>query len=61
VMHRPASAASFIAAERPVEALGRFTRCALSPSSSHVITRGLFGWQLCGCTNSAVLRRCVCF
>ena len=26
--HRPASAASFIAAEKPVEVLGRFTRCA---------------------------------
>ena len=31
VIHRPASAASFIAAERPVESLGRFTRFALVP------------------------------
>jgi len=27
VIHRPTSAASFISAERPVEALGRFTTC----------------------------------
>ena len=34
VMHRPTSAASFVAAERPVEALGRFTRCGLGAHSS---------------------------
>ena len=44
VMHRPASAASFVAAERPVEALGRFTRCG---ASTHQQSHGLDLAVLC--------------